>query len=191
MTRSKRSQRHLSGSSSVLSATSDSGVGDTWVTSEMTTPSIDRIQAYLQRQNILSTSLPPRERDAHAAAVALISNSPHAENLNPEVPMHLSRHHHHHHHYQRNGHTHDTDHHQARQQQRVANMPPYSSGDDNSSVFTITSQSSTSDLFIPRKAHQHSVYTDSEEPHHFGNKYVLLLVHMNQFLVHYLKAHSS
>ncbi len=162
----------------MLSGTaSDSGVGDTWATSEIPTPSTNdqRLEDYIRDQSILTNTLPTRERDAHAAAIALMSNSPHPDNLSPHISMQVSRQrhqqHYHHHHPSRSGtgHAHGVDH---RQQQRVGggggNLPHYSSGDDSSSVFTMTSQSSTSDLFIPRKSHQTSMYTDSEEPHSFG-----------------------
>ena len=61
-------------SSSVLSTTSDSGVGDTLATSDLATPP-SNIHAYLKRQNLLVRSMPERDRRAQAAAIALISNS--------------------------------------------------------------------------------------------------------------------
>ena len=152
-----KKQRSLTGSgcgSSILSTTSDSGVGDTWATSGLVTPSgNDRLQAYLQRQQILATSMPEREVRAQAAAIALISNSPHPDALNPQVPPIPVP--------------------QERQQrhQFVRNFPNAYSSDDSSSCFTMTSQSSTSDLFIPRRIpHPHSVYSDSDEPHHYGSR---------------------
>lgn len=153
-----KKQRSLTGSgcgSSILSTTSDSGVGDTWATSGLVTPSgNDRLQAYLQRQQILATSMPERDVRAQAAAIALISNSPHPDALNPQVPIPVP--------------------HGGERQQRqqfVRNFPNAYSSDDSSSCFTMTSQSSTSDLFIPRRIpHPHSVYSDSDEPHHYGSR---------------------
>ena len=141
--------------SSVLSTTSDSGVGDTWANSGLVTPSSnDRIQAYVQRQTMISNSLPEREMQAHAAAIALISNSPHPDALNPRVPMHDRRERHTRHHF-------------------VHNFPGAYSSDDSSSCFTMTSQSSTSDLFIPRRMpHPRSMYSDSDDTHHYS-RYVL------------------
>ena len=146
------SHRQPSGCSSVFSgAASDSGVGDTWQSSDLTTPtnSNRRVHAYLQQQNSLSAQIPERERTATAAAIALMSNSPQPENLNPlPGPAH---------------HYHDND------RQRRHNIGHYSSGDDSSSVFTITSKSSTSDLFIPRRAQHLPMYnTDSDNPQHFN-----------------------
>lgn len=156
----------MSGGNSVLSATSDSGLGDTWANSGLTTPSNDRLQSYIHGQNMLSTSLQPRERDAQAAAIALISNSPQPESLNPQVPLHLARQQQRHHHQRGHHHEVESQHHHQNRQHRLPCH--YSSGDDSSSVYTMTSQSSTSDLFIPRKAHHG--YTDSEEQHHYVNK---------------------
>ena len=151
-----KKQRSLTGSgcgSSILSTTSDSGVGDTWATSGLVTPSAnDRLQAYLQRQQFLATSMPEREVRAQAAAIALISNSPHPDALNPQVPIPVPQERH-------------------QRQQFVRNFPNAYSSDDSSSCFTMTSQSSTSDLFIPRRIpHPHSVYSDSDEPHHYGSR---------------------
>lgn len=154
-----KKQRSLTGSgcgSSILSTTSDSGVGDTWATSGLVTPSAnDRLQAYLQRQKILATSMPEREVQAQAAAIALISNSPHPDALNPQVPPI----------------TVSEGSERQRRPQFVRNFPNAYSSDDSSSCFTMTSQSSTSDLFIPRRIpHPHSVYSDSDEPHHYGSR---------------------
>lgn len=149
----RSSHRQTSACSSVFSTNSDSGVGDTWATSGLATPT--NVQAYLQQQNFLSARIPERDRNAQAAAIALISNSPLPENLNPMPtgpPQHM--------HHQHSNTTTD--------RQRRHNLgPPCSSGDDSSSVFTMTSQSSTSDLFIPRRTQNHRYY-DSEDQHHFG-----------------------
>lgn len=148
MQRKRHSQRQqTSGCSSVFSATSDSGVGgDTWAANDLTTPAnTERLQAYVHRQNMMASRQPERDRTAQAAAIALISNSPHPESLSP-LP----------------GHTHpDNERHHRRQ------VGHFSSGDDSSSVFTITSQSSTSDLFIPRRAQHHPLYAaDSDDQQH-------------------------
>lgn len=155
MQRKRHSQRRptTSGCSSVFSATSDSGVGgDTWAANDMTTPAnADRLQAYVHTQNMFASRLPERDRTAQAAAIALISNSPHPESLNP-LPGHA---------HPLPGHAH---HDNERHHRRVG---PYSS-DDSSSVFTITSQSSTSDLFIPRRTQNHPLYAaDSDDQQHY------------------------
>lgn len=142
-----RSNRHTSACSSVF--TSDSGVGgDTWAANDQTPSSDlhelaanDRLHTYLQRQNFIASRLPERERNAQAAAIALISNSPHSDSLNP-LPGPVQQYHHHR----------DSERHHRH------NVGHYSSGDDSSSVFTITSQSSTSDLFIPRRSQHHPLY---------------------------------
>ena len=142
--RQSHSRHQTSGCSSVFSATSDSGVGgDSWATNDLTPPaSTDRLHAYVRRQNVIASRLPERDRTAQAAAIALISNSPQPDSLSP-LPGHAH---------------HDTDRHPRR------HVGHYSSGDDSSSVFTITSQSSTSDLFIPRRAQHHPLYApDSDE----------------------------
>lgn len=145
------SRHQTSGCSSVFSATSDSGVGgDSWATNDLTPPaSTDRLHAYVRRQNVIASRLPERDRTAQAAAIALISNSPLPDNLSP-LPGHAH---------------HENERHPRR------HVGHYSSGDDSSSVFTITSQSSTSDLFIPRRAQHHPLYADSDDPQHYS-KYV-------------------
>jgi len=155
----QRSHGRMTGSgcsSSIFSTTSDSGVGDTWVTSGLVTPSTnDRLRAYLQKQNFLASSMPERDAQAHAAAIALISNSPHPDALNPQVPVRAP----------------EGGERQRRPHQFVRNYPGAYSSDDSSSCFTMTSKSSTSDLFIPRRIpHPHSVYSDSDEPHHYGSR---------------------
>lgn len=145
----KRSQKQTtSGCSSVLSATSDSGVGE-WGTSGLVTPTNDRLHAYLQHQNMFASRQPERDRNAQAAAIALISNSPQPDSLNPRLPPPVHQHH------------------QNEDRHRRHNMTRYSSTDDSSSVFTMTSQSTTSDLFIPRRT---PLYPESDEPHHFATK---------------------
>ncbi len=145
----RHSQRQGSACSSAFSAASDSGVGDTWQSSDLTTPTNGRVHAYLLQQNTITAHLPERDRTATAAAIALMSNSPQPENLNP-LPGPAHRYH-------------DND------RQRRHNIGHYSSGDDSSSVFTITSKSSTSDLFIPRRTQHHSMYNaDSDDPQHYN-----------------------
>ena len=148
--------------SSVLSTTSDSGVGDTWATSGLVTPcSNDRLQAYLQRQSLITRSMPERDMQAQAAAIALISNSPQPEALNPRIPPSAL--------------TDNRDRHR-RPHAFSTNFPRAYSSEDSSSCFTMTSQSSTSDLFIPRSrrlpyTHPPSLYSDSDEPHHYTPRY--------------------
>lgn len=154
----RRGHGPMSTASSVYSAYSDSGVGGDWANSGLVTPIHDHTQAYVAGQTMLYQQLPARQKEAQAAAIALISNSPQPDMLNPHVrrPMH-----HHHHHHQ--GGSND----RQRRNQFVRNYPGAYSSDDSSSCFTMTSQSSTSEaLFIPRK-HQQSVYTESDEPQHF------------------------
>ena len=145
----------MSTSSSVYSTYSDSGVGGDWATSGLVTPIHDHTQAYVKGQTMLNQMLPTRQKEAQAAAIALISNSPQPDMLNP----HVSRSMHHHHHGER----------QRRNQHLVRNYPGAYSSDDSSSCFTMTSQSSASEaLFVPRKTTQ-SVYTESDEPHHYSH----------------------
>ena len=140
----------MSTSSSVYSTYSDSGVGGDWATSGLVTPIHDHTQAYVNGQSMLNRILPTRQKEAQAAAIALISNSPQPDMLNPQVPRSM-----HHHHGER-----------QRRNHLVRNFPGAYSSDDSSSCFTMTSQSSTSEaLFVPRKTTQ-SVYTESDEPHY-------------------------
>lgn len=156
--RKRHSHRHTSGPSSVFSATSDSGVGgDGWAANEITPPTTDRLHAYVQRQNIIASRLPERERTAQAAAIALISNSPQPDSLSP-LPGHHQQHQHQQHR--------DNDRHTAPSRRHMGHY----SSDDSSSVFTITSQSSTSDLFIPRRANNHPLYAESDDQHHFSSR---------------------
>ena len=174
MNRKRISHRTKSGCSSVFSTASDSGVGDSWAASGLATPTTDRLYTYLQRQNNFTSSLPERDRDATAAAIALMSNTPQPDSLNP-LPVHGPIHHQQQHHQHHQHHHHQHHHHQHHQQQHHHNADSsrhhrtnfYSSGDDSSSVFTITSASSTSDLFIPRRPPHRQMYTDSDEQHHF------------------------
>ena len=140
-------------SSSVLSTTSDSGVGDTLATSDLATPS-SSVQAYLHRQNMLTRSMPERDRQAQAAAIALISNSPQPDQLDwvtQSMPQPVNR-----------------ERHRSRQAHQFVNYPRAYSSDDSSSCFTMTSQSSTSDLFIPRSRRlPPQFHSDSGDPHHF------------------------
>lgn len=71
---------------------SDSGVGgEPWAASNMpaSSASYDRLHMYVCQQNMVASRLPERERSAQAAAIALMSNSPQPQDLNP-VP-HLYR----------------------------------------------------------------------------------------------------
>lgn len=157
MNESRRPFSRTSGCSSVLSTTSDSGVGDTIATSGLVTPQQERLAAFVHRQKTLTNTIPERERDARAAAISLISNSPQPESLNPRIPP-SARHHH------------PSDRH--RRPQYIGNYPEAYSSDDSSSCFTITSHSSASEhLFIPRRQSQRPAYSDNDEPHHFGSRY--------------------
>lgn len=149
--RKRHSHRQTSVGSSVLSAASDSGVGgDTWAANDLTTPAnTDRLHDYVQRQNTIHSRLPERERTAHAAAIALISNSPKPDSLSPYPGLAQQ---------QRDM--------ERQQQQQRRQVGHFSSNDDSSSVFTITSQSSTSDLFIPRRTQRQ--YADSDDQQHFS-----------------------
>lgn len=151
--RKRHSHRQTSVGSSVLSAASDSGVGgDTWAANDLTTPAnTDRLHDYVQRQNTIHSRLPERERTAHAAAIALISNSPKPDSLSPYPGLAQQ---------QRDM--------ERQQQQQRRQVGHFSSNDDSSSVFTITSQSSTSDLFIPRRTQRQ--YADSDDQQHFSNR---------------------
>ena len=143
----------MSTSSSVYSAYSDSGVGGDWATatgtSGLVTPIHDHTHAYVKGQSMLNQILPTRQKEAQAAAIALMSNTPMPDMLNPHVSRSM--------------------HQRQKRSQFVRNYPGAYSSDDSSSCYTMTSQSSTSEaLFIPRK-HTQSVYTESDEPHHFSH----------------------
>ncbi len=149
---SRRPISRTSGCSSVLSTTSDSGVGDTLATSGLVTPHQDRLTAFVYHQNSLSDRTSDRDREARAAAMSLIHASPQPESLNPRVPSmrsHLT-----------------PDRHSRRP---YSNYPEANSSDDSSSCFT---QSSASDLFIPRRPHPRSAYSDNDDPHNFQPRYV-------------------
>lgn len=154
MNESRRPFSRTSGCSSVLSTTSDSGVGDTLATSGLVTPQQERLAAFVHRQKTLTNSIPERERDARAAAISLISNSPQPESLNPRVSSSI-RHHP-----------------PEKHRKYVGNYPEAYSSDDNSSNFTVTSLSSTSDLFIPRRQPPRPAYSDNDDTHHYGSRYV-------------------
>ena len=165
-------RKHRSGCSSVLSSSNscyqtstDSGVGDTLALNGATaTPYEDRVHSFVRTQEQLSRTRAPRSAMAQVAATVLIHNSPQQESLNPNVPpphgladkRDSMRHHppvgHHH---------------------RYPNTRAYSS-EDSSSCFTMTSQSSTSDLFIPRRTPHHSMYSDSDDPRHYSSRFVCL-----------------
>ncbi len=143
----------MSTTSSVYSTYSDSGVGGDWATatgtSGLVTPIHDHTHAYVKGQSMLNQTLPARQKEAQAAAIALISNTPMAEMLNPHVSRGV--------------------HQRQKRSQYVRNYPGAYSSDDSSSCYTMTSQSSTSEaLFVPRKPTQ-SLYPDSDEPHHYSH----------------------
>ena len=144
--------------SSVLSTTSDSGVGDTLGNSGLVTPKQDRLAAYVYHQNSLSDRTSEREREARAAAMSLIHASPQPESLNPRGPPmrpHPSS--------------------ERHSRRPYSNYPEAYSSDDSSSCFTMTSHSSASDLFIPRRVPHRPAYSDNDESHHFGgSRYVCL-----------------
>ena len=151
----RRGYGPMSTSSSVYSTYSDSGVGGDWVTSGLVTPIHDHTQAYVKGQTMLNQLLPTRQKEAQAAAIALISNSPQPDMLNPHVPRGMQ----HHHHGER-----------QKRSQFVRNYPGAYSSDDSSSCYTMTSQSSASEaLFVPARKHTQSVYTESDEPHHYSH----------------------
>ena len=144
----------MSTSSSVYSAYSDSGVGGDWATatgtSGLVTPIHDHTHAYVKGQTMLNQILTTRQKEAQAAAIALMSNTPMPDMLNPQVPR--------------------TMHQRQKRSQFVRNYPGAYSSDDSSSCYTMTSQSSTSEaLFVPARKHTQSVYTESDEPHHYSH----------------------
>ena len=152
--RKRRGYGPMSTSSSVYSTYSDSGVGGDWVTANNTSGLVtpDHTRAYVKGQTMLNQILPTRQKEAQAAAISLISNLPQPDMLNP----HVSRAIHHHQRQKRN--------------QFVRNYPGAYSSDDSSSCYTMTSQSSTSEaLFVPARKQTQSVFTESDEPHHFSH----------------------
>lgn len=153
-----RNRRHLVGhpksssaASSILSYTSDSGVGDSvqWGTtaSSMVAPS-RHVQRFVEGQNQLLSKTPHRDMAAKAAAITLINSSPHPEDLSHRVHHSLSG-------------RHRLPQHQLHT--RTTNYPGAYSSDDSGSFLTITSES---DLFIPRRFTPAN-YSESDEPHHF------------------------
>ena len=154
----RRGYGPMSTSSSVYSTYSDSGVGGDWATatgtSGLVTPIHDHTHAYVKGQSMLNQLLPTRQKEAQAAAIALISNTPMPDMLNPHVSRAM-----HHHHGER-----------QKRNQFVRNYPGAYSSDDSSSCYTMTSQSSASEaLFIPARKHTQSVFTESDEPHRFSH----------------------
>ena len=149
-----RSRRYLthpkssSATSSILSYTSDSGVGDSvqWTTSSSVVAASRNVQRFVEGQNQLLNQTSQRDIDAKAAAITLINSSPHAEDLSHRVPHSLSGRH------------------WTPQQHPLArNYTGAYSSDDNASFLTVTSES---DLFIPRR-YPPPNYSESDEPHHF------------------------
>ena len=148
-----RNRRYLahpkasSAASSILSYTSDSGVGDSmpWGTpgSRLGTMANRHVLRFVEGQNQLMTQMPQRDMDAKAAALTLISSSPHAEDLEHRVSL--------------SGRHRLPNHPLSRR-----NYPGAYSSDDNASFLTVTSES---DLFIPRRYPPASY--ESDEPHHF------------------------
>ncbi len=162
----KRRRGHLeqpggSTCSSVWSTTSDSGVGDSWVTgtsdgwqpagSGGITP-FNNVHAYLRDVDQAKHAMGERDRMVQAAAITLISNTPKPEALKPRV-LGLR---------EPRGRQH-------RSHEYVHNFPGAYTSDDSSSCYTMTSKSSTSDLFIPRRMHHHpsSFYSDSDDSHYY------------------------
>ena len=154
--RNRRHMMHLKSSSmasSILSYTSDSGVGDSvpWGTTASSCSVVgasQHVQRYIEGQNKLLNQTTQREIDAKAAAITLINNSPHPEDLSHRV-----------------SHTSLSSRHRLPPQHPLSrsNYTGAYSSDDNSSFLTITSES---DLFIPRR-YPPPNYSESDEPHHF------------------------
>lgn len=152
--------RNRSGASSVLSGTAyqtstDSGVGESWGSIGVgsnrppLSDSSDWLQAYIKKQSQLSQTMPERDAQAQAAAIALISNSPHPETLNPHVPM---------------AHQPNVERNRGMYRLRAYNSQ---STDDSSSCVTMTSMSSQSELFIPRRvSNAYSDQDDQSSLHH-------------------------
>lgn len=151
-----RNRRYLShpkassAASSILSYTSDSGVGDSmpWGTtatgSRLGTTTNRNVQRFVEVQNQLMTQTPQRDMEAKAAALTLINSSPHPEDLSHRVSL--------------SGRHRLPNHPLSRR-----NYPGAYSSDDNASFLTVTSES---DLFIPRRYPPASY--ESDEPHHFS-----------------------
>ena len=147
-TRQSRGYGALTTSSFDYSTNSDSGWGVDLTsagTSGLVTPIHDHTCAYIKGQ-----ILPTRRKEAQAAAIALISNTPMPNILNPHVSRAM--------------------HPRQKRSQFVRNYPGAYSSDDSSSCYIMTSQSSASEaLFIPARKHTQSVFTESDEPHHFSH----------------------
>ena len=153
-----RNRRHLGGgplktssaTSSILSYTSDSGVGDSvqWGTTGSSLVAQNRyVQRFVEGQNLLLSKTPQRDMAAKAVAITLINSSPHAEDLLHRVPPHSL----------------SSRHRLPPHQLTHANYPGAYSSDDSGSFITLTSES---DLFIPRRFHATN-YSESDETHHF------------------------
>ncbi len=133
--------------SSVHSQTTslDSGLGSSegGSTSGLVKPIHGHTHTYIKGQTMLNQLLPTRQKEAQAAAIALISNLPQPDLLHP--PDWRVTHQHHH----------------GESQKR-------SQLSDNSSAYcTMTSQSSASEaLFVPPRKHTQSVFTELDEPYH-------------------------
>jgi hypothetical protein len=154
-----RNRRHLghpkssSAASSILSYTSDSGVGDSvqWGTTTSSMVASSRhVQRFVEGQNQLLSKTPQRDIAAKAAAITLINSSPHPEDLSYRVHSLSGRH--------------RLPQHQLHT--RTTNYPGAYSSDDSGSFITLTSES---DLFIPRRFPAAN-YSESDEPHHFPSR---------------------
>ena len=163
-----RNRRHLghpkssSAASSILSYTSDSGVGDSvqWGTTTSSMVASSRhVQRFVEGQNQLLSKTPQRDIAAKAAAITLINSSPHPEDLSYRVHSLSGRH--------------RLPQHQLHT--RTTNYPGAYSSDDSGSFITLTSES---DLFIPRRFPAAN-YSESDEPHHFP-RYLLTLLTLSQ-----------
>ncbi len=124
-------------------------------TSGLVTPKQDRLTQYVYQMDSLRDRTSERERDARAAAMTLMHASPHPESLNPLVPSIRS-------------HPPADRHAKGRP---YGNFPEAYSSDDSSSCFTMTSHSSASDLFIPRRSSHRPTYSDNDESNHL--RYVI------------------
>lgn len=152
--RQQAGPRMSSTTSSILSYTSDSGVGDSaqWTAASSLVAANNRsVQRFVDGQKQLFNQMPKREMDAHAAAIALMNSSPHPEALSHRVPHSLSG---------SGRHRRDTNPHPF-----ARNYTGAYSSDDSSSCFTLTSES---DLFIPRRRYPHNnPYSESDDPHQY------------------------
>ncbi len=121
-------------------------------TSGLVTPQQDRLTQYVCQMDSIRGRTSEREREARAAAMTLMHGSPQPESLNPRAPSTRS----HHPPADRNS------------RRPYGNFPEAYSSDDSSSCFTMTSHSSASDLFIPKRSSHRSAYSDNDDSHHFG-----------------------